>query len=110
LPSYVGERLTDKMDHFFKHVNYTTLSSTFMNYCKCNMNLSETARMLFLHRNSLVYRLEKIKELTGLDYARFDHCLLLYFAIKNVETDTFADNQNTSVHEKDIVYSPKTSY
>jgi carbohydrate diacid regulator len=27
--------------------------------------------------------MEKINELTGLDISRFDHCMLLYFAIKN---------------------------
>ena len=32
-----------------------------------NLNVSETARKLFVHRNTLVYRLEKIKKLTGLD-------------------------------------------
>ena len=84
---YVAERFADKIGHFFNYANYPTLSSTFMTYCRCNMNLSETARILFLHRNSLVYRLEKIKELTTLDFAKFEHCLLLYFAIKNSETD-----------------------
>ena len=32
-----------------------------------NLNVSETSRKLFVHRNTLVYRLEKIKKLTGLD-------------------------------------------
>ncbi|MFD1929222.1 CdaR family transcriptional regulator [Sporosarcina siberiensis] len=83
LPRYLSDRLTRSLDNFIKHDSYRALSSTFMTYCKCNMNLSETARTLFLHRNSLVYRLDKIKELTSLDTANFEHCLLLYFAIKN---------------------------
>ena len=37
-----------------------------------NLNVSETARKLFVHRNTLVYRLEKIKKLTGLDLREFD--------------------------------------
>ncbi|WP_394139900.1 CdaR family transcriptional regulator [Cytobacillus oceanisediminis] len=83
LNQYVKARLKEKLQDFMDHVNYPTLANTFMAYCKCNMNMSETARILFLHRNSLVYRMEKINELTGLDISRFDHCMLLYFAIKN---------------------------
>ncbi|MBY0156459.1 helix-turn-helix domain-containing protein [Cytobacillus oceanisediminis] len=83
LNKYVNERLKEKLEAFINHVNFRTLAQTFMAYCKCNMNMSETARMLFLHRNSLVYRMEKINELTSLDISRFDHCMLLFFAIKN---------------------------
>jgi len=83
----LAEKITDKIQDFIHHVNFQTLASTFISYCKCNMNISEAARKLFLHRNSLVYRLEKIKELTSLDYANFEHCLILYFAIKNLGID-----------------------
>ncbi len=40
-----------------------------------NLNVSETPRKLFVHRNTLVYRLEKIKKLTGLDLRQFDHAI-----------------------------------
>ncbi|AZU62872.1 CdaR family transcriptional regulator [Neobacillus mesonae] len=83
LTPYIKKRLSEKMTKFIQHPNFQTLSSTFITYCKCNLNISETARILFLHRNSLVYRLEKISELTSLDITNFEHCLLLYFAIKN---------------------------
>jgi carbohydrate diacid regulator len=87
LTPYIMDKLTENIHDFINHDNFATLSSTFMTYCKCNMNLSETARSLFLHRNSLVYRLEKIGELTSLNLAIFEHCLLLYFAIKNYEPE-----------------------
>ncbi|MBT2686598.1 helix-turn-helix domain-containing protein [Bacillus sp. ISL-47] len=83
LNQYVKDTLKEKLHDFINHVNYPTLAQTFMAYCSCNMNMSETARILFLHRNSLVYRMEKINELTKLDISRFDHCMLLYFAIKS---------------------------
>ena len=46
-----------------------------------NLNVSETARKLFVHRNTLVYRLEKIKKLTGLDLREFDDAITFKFAL-----------------------------
>ena len=40
---------------------------TIQKFFENNLNVSETSRKLFVHRNTLVYRLEKIKKLTGLD-------------------------------------------
>jgi len=37
-------------------------------YFDCGENASEAADRLFLHRNSVPYRLERVRELTGLDY------------------------------------------
>ena len=42
-----------------------------------DLNISETARALFLHRNTLVYHLEKLKKKTGLDIRHFDDALTL---------------------------------
>ena len=46
-----------------------------------NLNVSETSRKLFVHRNTLVYRLEKIKKLTGLDLREFDHAIVFKVAL-----------------------------
>ena len=46
-----------------------------------NLNVSETSRKLFVHRNTLVYRLEKIKKLTGLDLREFDHAIIFMVAL-----------------------------
>ena len=46
-----------------------------------NLVLSETARKLFVHRNTLVYRLEKIKKLTGLDLREFDDAITFKVAL-----------------------------
>ena len=46
-----------------------------------NLNVSETSRKLFVHRNTLVYRLEKIKKLTGLDLRQFDHAIVFMVAL-----------------------------
>ena len=46
-----------------------------------DLNLSDTARQLYIHRNTLVYRLEKIKKLTGLDLREFDHAIIFKVAL-----------------------------
>ena len=43
-----------------------------------NLNESETSRALYMHRNTVVYRIRKIKRLTGLDPTKFhDLCKLI---------------------------------
>lgn len=54
---------------------------TIVKFFENNLNLSETARKLFVHRNTLVYRLEKIKRLTGLDIREFDKAATFHVAI-----------------------------
>jgi carbohydrate diacid regulator len=46
-----------------------------------DLNVSETSRQLFVHRNTLVYRLEKIYKLTGLDLRRFDQAIVFKVAM-----------------------------
>ena len=46
-----------------------------------NLNTSETARKLYIHRNTLIYRLDKIQKETGLDLRTFDDALMLKVAL-----------------------------
>ncbi|MBQ2067178.1 MAG: helix-turn-helix domain-containing protein [Clostridiales bacterium] len=54
----------------------TTIDTFFAN----DLNGSETSRELFVHRNTLVYRLEKVKTKTGLDLRKFDDAVLFKMA------------------------------
>lgn len=54
---------------------------TIQRFFENNLNVSETSRKLFVHRNTLVYRLEKIKKLTGLDLRQFDHAIIFKIAL-----------------------------
>ena len=45
------------------------------------MNVSETSRQLFIHRNTLVYRIEKLQKSTGLDIRVFDDALTFKIAL-----------------------------
>ena len=46
-----------------------------------NLNVSETARQLFVHRNTLVYRIEKLEKSSGLDIRKFDDALTFKIAL-----------------------------
>lgn len=54
---------------------------TIRKFFENNLNVSETARKLFVHRNTLVYRLEKIKKITGLDLREFDDAIVFKVAL-----------------------------
>ncbi len=55
--------------------------NTIQKFFENNLNVSETSRNLFVHRNTLVYRLEKIKKITGLDLREFDHAIVFKVAL-----------------------------
>ncbi|HBZ11512.1 MAG TPA: PucR family transcriptional regulator [Bacillus bacterium] len=46
------------------------------------MNISRAARNLYVHRNTLIYRLNKISELFHMDTQSFEQCIVLYVALK----------------------------
>ena len=54
---------------------------TIQKFFENNLNVSESSRKLFVHRNTLVYRLEKIKKLTGLDLREFDDAIVFKVAL-----------------------------
>ena len=65
----------------------TTINKFFEN----NLNVSETSRQLFIHRNTLVYRIEKLQKATGLDIRTFDDALTFKIAMMVVSYMKFLD-------------------
>ena len=61
----------------FDEETLSTIDKFFSN----NLNVSETARQLYVHRNTLVYRLEKLQKSTGLDIRCFDDALTFKIAM-----------------------------
>ena len=55
--------------------------STINKFFENNLNISETARQLYVHRNTLVYRLERIEKTIGLDIRRFDDAMTFRIAV-----------------------------
>ena len=82
LPSKLCELF---LDEIFKKESIDVLDEetlqTIFKFFENNLNVSETSRQLFVHRNTLVYRLDKIERLTGLDLRRFDDAVVFKVAI-----------------------------
>ncbi len=54
-------------------------------FVECNMNVSLAAKKLYIHRNSLQYRVDKFYEKTGIDVKQFKNALTVYMAILSYE-------------------------
>ena len=69
-----GEQLPDILED---EESMSTIAKFFEN----NLNISETARQLYVHRNTLVYRLERIEKAIGLDIRKFEDAMTFRIAI-----------------------------
>ena len=69
----LGEGTLDELDDEI----LTTVNKFFEN----SLNVSETSRQLYIHRNTLVYRIEKLQKATGLDVRIFEDALTLKLAL-----------------------------
>ncbi|MFP7479602.1 PucR family transcriptional regulator [Terribacillus saccharophilus] len=73
------------MHHILQGLNEDVeLLRTVRMYFTCNQNLTLTAKKLYIHRNSLNYRLDKLTEKTGLDIRKFQDAFALYLALHNL--------------------------
>ncbi len=71
------------LNEVFREGVFETIDSetmmTIQKFFENNLNVSETSRQLFIHRNTLVYRLDKIQKITGMDLRKFDDAI--YFKV-----------------------------
>ncbi len=74
---FLDEVFQDKSTESLDNETMLTTQKFFEN----NLNVSETARQLYIHRNTLVYRLDKIKRLTGLELTSFDDAVTFKIAV-----------------------------
>ncbi|MBO5987493.1 MAG: helix-turn-helix domain-containing protein [Lachnospiraceae bacterium] len=74
---FIEEIFGDKIPTELDDETLNTLNKFFEN----NLNVSETARQLYVHRNTLVYRIERIQESTGLNLRTFDDALTFKIAM-----------------------------
>ena len=74
---FIHEVFGEEVPDVFSEETSTTIQKFFEN----NLNISETARQLYVHRNTLVYRLERMERAIGLDIRRFDDAMTFKIAM-----------------------------
>lgn len=85
---FIEEIFGDNLPIDLDEETLTTINKFFDN----NLNVSETSRQLFVHRNTLVYRIEKIQKSTGLDLRNFDDALTFKIALMVVNYMKYLDS------------------
>ena len=75
---FIDEIFGDK--NIYDDLDDETLN-TINRFFENNLNVSETSRQLFVHRNTLVYRIEKLEKSSGLDVRKFDDALTFKIAL-----------------------------
>lgn len=78
---FIKEIFSDKTPDQFDEETLSTINKFFEN----NLNVSETSRQLYIHRNTLVYRLDKLQKSTGLDLRVFDDAITFKIALMVVK-------------------------
>jgi len=78
---FIREIFEGKSPDDFDEETLTTINKFFEN----SLNVSETSRQLYIHRNTLVYRLDKIQKSTGLDLRVFEDAITFKIALMVVK-------------------------
>lgn len=87
---FIKEIFENRSPDEFDDETLTTINKFFEN----SLNVSETSRQLYIHRNTLVYRLDKLQKSTGLDLRVFEDAITFKIALMVVKYMTYMENQD----------------
>ncbi len=87
---FIKEVFEGKSPDDFDEETLTTINKFFEN----SLNVSETSRQLYIHRNTLVYRLDKLQKQTGLDLRVFEDAITLKIALMVVKYMNYMESQD----------------
>ena len=85
---FIKEIFDGKSPDEFDEETLTTINKFFEN----SLNVSETSRQLYIHRNTLVYRLDKLQKSTGLDLRVFEEAITFKIALMVVKYMKYMEN------------------
>ena len=92
---FIKEIFDGKSPDEFDEETLTTINKFFEN----SLNVSETSRQLYIHRNTLVYRLDKLQKLLGLNIRNFEDAMLLRLGLMVHE---YVKEKAENIDEEDI--------
>ncbi len=87
---FIQEIFDGRNPEEFDEETLTTIQKFFEN----SLNVSETSRQLFIHRNTLVYRLDKLQKSTNLDLRIFEDAITFKIALMVVEYMKYMETQS----------------
>ena len=85
---FIKEIFDGKSPDDFDEETLTTINKFFEN----SLNVSETSRQLYIHRNTLVYRLDKLQKFTGLDLRVFEDAITFKIALMVVKYTKYMES------------------
>ena len=91
---FIHEVFGDEIPDVFNEETTTTIQKFFEN----NLNISETARQLYVHRNTLVYRLERLEKVIGLDIRKFDDAMTFKIAMMVISHMQYVKNSDNALN------------
>lgn len=80
LLQFIPKSLKELLD--YQQANRSDLLETLQTFLECNQNAAQTAKLLFVHYKTVVYRLERIKEITGMDFDDTEEMLSVRVGLK----------------------------
>ena len=87
---FIREIFEGKSPDDFDEETLVTINKFFEN----SLNVSETSRQLYIHRNTLVYRLDKLQKTTGLDLRVFEDSITFKIALMVVKYMKYMERQD----------------
>lgn len=87
---FISEIFEEKSPDEFDEETIVTINKFFEN----SLNVSETSRQLYIHRNTLVYRLDKLQKSTGLDLRVFEDAITFKIALMVVKYMKYMENSD----------------
>jgi carbohydrate diacid regulator len=87
---FIKEIFENRSPDEFDEETLTTINKFFEN----SLNVSETSRQLYIHRNTLVYRLDKLQKSTNLDLRVFEDAITFKIALMVVKYMKYMENQD----------------